>query len=122
MFDSALRILALARKELLAILKDPRSRLSLLIPPILQCLIYGYAATYDLNNVPYAVLDQDHSAALGPGIAIGECTRFDTVFAFTRKDEDGNVHFYPYASLAECLSPVFGRKDSVDASGCAELR
>ena len=61
--DSALRILALARKELLAILKDPRSRLSLLLPPILQCLIYGYAATYDLNSVPYAVLDQDHSAA-----------------------------------------------------------
>ncbi len=63
MFDSALRILALARKELLAILKDPRSRLSLLLPPILQCLIYGYAATYDLNSVPYAVLDRDHSAA-----------------------------------------------------------
>ena len=33
------------------------------MPPILQCLIFGYAATYDLNDVPYAVLDQDHSAA-----------------------------------------------------------
>jgi ABC-2 type transport system permease protein len=63
MLDSVLRILALARKELLAILKDPRSRASLFVPPILQCLIYGYAATYDLNHVPYAVLDQDHSAA-----------------------------------------------------------
>jgi len=29
----------------------------------LQCLIYGYVATYDLNDVPYAVLDQDRSAA-----------------------------------------------------------
>src|SRR5438876_10687376 len=63
MFDAILRILALTRKELLAILKDPRSRFSLLIPPILQCLIYGYVATYDLNDVPYAVLDQDRSAA-----------------------------------------------------------
>jgi ABC-2 type transport system permease protein len=63
MFDAFLRILALTRKELLAILKDPRSRFSLLIPPILQCLIYGYVATYDLNDVPYAVLDQDRSAA-----------------------------------------------------------
>jgi ABC-2 type transport system permease protein len=34
-----------------------------LIPPILQCLIYGYVATYDLNDVPYAVFDQDRSAA-----------------------------------------------------------
>jgi len=63
MFDAILRILALARKELLAIFKDPRSRFSMLIPPILQCLIYGYVATYDLSDVPYAVLDQDRSAA-----------------------------------------------------------
>lgn len=63
MFDALLRIFALTRKELLAILKDPRSRYSLFLPPILQCLIYGYVATYDLNDVPYAVLDQDRSAA-----------------------------------------------------------
>jgi ABC-2 type transport system permease protein len=61
--DSVLRIAALVRKELLAILKDPRSRVSLFLPPIMQCLIFGYAATYDLSHVPYAVLDQDHSAA-----------------------------------------------------------
>jgi pyoluteorin transport system permease protein len=63
MLDALLRILALTRKELLAVLKDPRSRFSLLAPPILQCLIYGYVATYDLNDVPYAVLDHDRSAA-----------------------------------------------------------
>jgi ABC-2 type transport system permease protein len=63
MVEAIFRIIALTRKELLAILKDPRSRYSLLIPPILQCLIYGYVATYDLNDVPYAVFDQDRSAA-----------------------------------------------------------
>jgi ABC-2 type transport system permease protein len=63
MLDSLHRILALTRKELLAIFKDPRSRFSLLIPPILQCLIYGYVATYDLNHVPYAAFDRDRSSA-----------------------------------------------------------
>jgi len=63
MLASLLRILALIRKELLAILSDPRGRATIFLPPVLQCLIFGYAATYDLNNVPYAVLDQDHSAA-----------------------------------------------------------
>jgi ABC-2 type transport system permease protein len=63
MFDTLYRILALTRKELLAILKDPRSRFSLILPPILQCLIYGYVATYDLNHVPYAAIDHDRSAA-----------------------------------------------------------
>ena len=37
--------------------------MSLLIPPMVQALIFGYAATYDLNHVTYAVLDQDHTAA-----------------------------------------------------------
>ena len=63
LLESLLRIIALTRKELLAVLKDPRSRNSLLIPAIVQSLVFGYAATYDLNHVPYAVLDQDHSAA-----------------------------------------------------------
>jgi len=58
-----LRILALTRKELLAVLKDSRSRMSLLIPPVVQALIFGYAATYDLNHVTYAALDQDRTAA-----------------------------------------------------------
>jgi len=63
MFEAFYRILALTRKELLAILKDPRSRYSLLVPPVLQCLIYGYVATYDLTDIPYGALDQDRSAA-----------------------------------------------------------
>ncbi len=63
MIDALYRILALTRKELLAVLKDPRSRLSLILPPIIQCLIFGYAATYDLTNVPYAVLDQSRDPA-----------------------------------------------------------
>jgi ABC-2 type transport system permease protein len=62
MLDALFRILALTRKELLAVLKDPRGRFTLLVPPVVQCLIFGYAATYDLNDVPYAVLDQDRSA------------------------------------------------------------
>lgn len=63
MRDSLLRILILCRKELLAVLKDPRSRIVLFVPVVLQTLLFGYAATFDLNRVPYALLDQDRSAA-----------------------------------------------------------
>ncbi|MFZ0931857.1 MAG: ABC transporter permease [Syntrophobacteraceae bacterium] len=61
--ESLRRILALIRKELLAILKDPRSRFTVLGPPVIQAFIFGYAATYDLNHVRYAVYDQDRSEA-----------------------------------------------------------
>ena len=59
MIDSIFRILALIRKELLAVLKDPRARFTILVPPMMQCMIFGYAASFDLNDVPYAVLNQD---------------------------------------------------------------
>ena len=63
MLASLRRILALIRKEILAVLKDARTRNMLLLQPVLQCLLFGYAATLDLNNVPYAVLDRDRSTA-----------------------------------------------------------
>jgi ABC-2 type transport system permease protein len=63
MLEAIQRILSLTLKELLAIFKDPRGRFTLFVPPIFQCLIFGYAASYNLNLVPYAVLDQNRSAA-----------------------------------------------------------
>lgn len=63
MSDTLLRVLALIRKELLVILKDPRSRIVLFLPPILQSLLFGYAATFDLNHVPYVLVDYDRSSA-----------------------------------------------------------
>jgi ABC-2 type transport system permease protein len=60
---SLLRILSLIRKELLAILRDPRSRVILFLPALIQSLLFGYAASFDLNHAPYAVLDEDRSAA-----------------------------------------------------------
>jgi ABC-2 type transport system permease protein len=63
MIQVLLRILALARKELLAVLKDPRGRVTLIVPPIISCVVFGYAATFDLSHVGYAVVDHDHSRA-----------------------------------------------------------
>lgn len=62
MFQAIFRILALVRKELLAMLKDPRGRAVLFVPPALQCLVFGYVVNYDLNQVRYAVFDRDRSA------------------------------------------------------------
>jgi ABC-2 type transport system permease protein len=56
------RIVALAIKELLAILKDKRSRIVLIAPPIVQLMVFGYAATFDLNDIPLAIYNQDRSA------------------------------------------------------------
>ena len=61
--DFLRRVGHLCRKELLAILKDPSSRVILIVPALMQSLLFGYAATYDLSRVDYALLDQSHSSA-----------------------------------------------------------
>lgn len=57
------RISALIRKELLALIKDPANRAILFAPALMQALLFGYGATYDLTNVTYAVLDQSRGQA-----------------------------------------------------------
>lgn len=79
MLDVVRRILVLTLKELLTILKDPKGRLTLFGPPVVQCFIFGYAASFDLNNVGYAVLDQDRSAA-----SINLLSRLDGSRVFSR--------------------------------------
>lgn len=53
------RIVALVGKEFLALLKDKKSRFVLIGPPMIQLLVFGYAATFDLNHVPYALYNED---------------------------------------------------------------
>ncbi|MCC7046015.1 MAG: ABC transporter permease [Alphaproteobacteria bacterium] len=53
------RIAALVLKELLAIWRDRRSRLVLIVPPIIQLALFAYAATYNVDRVRYALWDED---------------------------------------------------------------
>ncbi len=93
------RIATLIRKELIAILKDPRSRLILFLPILLQALLFGYAATFDLNEVPYALLDRDRSQASRDFVS-----RLDGTTVFRRVADIHNAHG---------ISEVIGRKDAI---------
>jgi ABC-2 type transport system permease protein len=48
-------------KEFIQVFRDKRTRFLLFGPPIVQMLIFGYAATYDIHHVSTVVLDLDHS-------------------------------------------------------------
>lgn len=56
------RILALVIKEFSALLKDKRARFVLIGPPLVQLMVFGYAATFDLKNIPFAVYNEDRGA------------------------------------------------------------
>src|SRR5512135_3691255 len=57
------RLAALIRKEFIQILRDPRTLALILIIPIMQLFLLGYAATNDVRNVSMAVYDQDRGPA-----------------------------------------------------------
>jgi len=59
MLASLNRIGGLMVKELLALLKDPRARVVLFAPPVVQLLIFGYAATFDVKDVRVGVINRD---------------------------------------------------------------
>ena len=53
------RLLAIIRKELITMLRDPRARWSLVIPPIIQLFVFSSAATMEVKNVSLAIVDLD---------------------------------------------------------------
>lgn len=55
------RTLAISRKELIHIRRDPISLLQIILLPIVLLLLYGYALTFDIKNVTVAVYDQERS-------------------------------------------------------------
>ena len=55
------RTLAIFRKELIHIRRDPISLLQVILLPVVLLLLYGYALTFDIKDVTVAVYDQERS-------------------------------------------------------------
>jgi ABC-2 type transport system permease protein len=53
------RVFALIMKELVGLWKDPKTRFVILVPPVVQVLLFAYAATYDVTNVPLGIWNDD---------------------------------------------------------------
>ena len=72
------RLGALIVKELLAAFRDPRARMALVAPPLIQLFLFAYAATLEVSNVPIGVLNQDWGLASEQLIS-----RFERASAFS---------------------------------------
>jgi ABC-2 type transport system permease protein len=55
------RLLSIIRKEFIQIFRDPRTLVLIIVMPMLQLFLLGYAATTDVKNISLAVWDQSHS-------------------------------------------------------------
>jgi len=55
------RVGVIMRKEFIQMLREPRMRFLLFLPPVLQLVIFGYAVTLDVDSARIAWMDMDHT-------------------------------------------------------------
>ncbi|OGQ00050.1 MAG: ABC transporter permease, partial [Deltaproteobacteria bacterium RBG_19FT_COMBO_52_11] len=55
------RLKTMLIKEFIQVFRDPRMRIILFIPPIMQLIVFGYAANTDIRNISLAIYDLDRS-------------------------------------------------------------
>src|SRR4026207_1998039 len=55
------RLISIIRKEFIQIFRDPRTLILIIVMPMMQLFLLGYAATTDVKNISLAVWDQSHS-------------------------------------------------------------
>jgi len=55
------QLLALIKKEFLAIWSDKKSRMIIIVPPLIQLLLFSFAVTLEVKNINLGILDRDNS-------------------------------------------------------------
>ncbi len=82
------RIAVILRKEFRQALREPRMRLLLFMPPLLQLIIFGYAVNLDVDHVEIAWMDQDRTPESRDLLAgFQGSTRFDIIALPTSENQ-----------------------------------
>ncbi|MCF8106666.1 MAG: ABC transporter permease [Desulfohalobiaceae bacterium] len=109
--NSLQRILALVIKEFAMILKDPKSRFVIIGPPLIQFILFGYAATYDLKNVRYAVLDESRTPESRELLSrIEAAETFELVASLSSVQQIETMIDLQKARLVVHIGPKFARR------------
>ncbi|MBL8239679.1 MAG: ABC transporter permease [Bryobacterales bacterium] len=85
------RIVTILRKELLQVLREPRLRMMVILPPVMQLIIFGFAVNMDVENARVAWWDQDRSAASRELGAMLANSRYFQVVALPESEEEAQL-------------------------------
>jgi ABC-2 type transport system permease protein len=115
------RIRTLAMKELLVLLRDPRGRSTLIVPPIIQLLLFAYAVTLEVNNVSVTILNLDmglHGHEISERVSASPY--FSSITFADRPQVVGQTLERQESLLAICLPQDFSR--TITAGSGASLQ
>ena len=82
------RIFTVLIKEFRSVLRDPRMRMVILVMPVIQTLIFGYAVSLDVRHVHLGILDRDQTPASRALAARFTGSSYFDVVAFPRDETE----------------------------------
>ena len=115
------RVRYLLRKEFLEIRQNPRQLGVLIVAPILQLTLLGYAATIDVRNVPIVVADADRSSKSRELVARFDASPYFTVIDIvTTANEVGQHLERGSAAIAVVIPAGHGRNLAARTPGIVQ--
>src|SRR4030042_3296303 len=82
------RIRCVFVKELIQALRDKRMRATLIVPPLFQLIIFGYAANLDVKDIHTAVRDLDQSVDSRDLISRFTSSKYFDIVSFPQTPEE----------------------------------
>jgi ABC-2 type transport system permease protein len=83
-----LRTLSLIRKEFIHIRRDPRTLAVMIITPLMQLILLGYAATTDIDHLRTAVYDGDKSPQSRALVEAYRASNYFDIVAYVENESD----------------------------------
>jgi ABC-2 type transport system permease protein len=83
-----LRMFSLIRKEFIHVIRDPRTLAVMIITPLLQLILLGFAATTDIDHIRTAVYDADKTAQSRDLIATYQASNYFDIVTYVSREQE----------------------------------
>jgi ABC-2 type transport system permease protein len=105
------RILAMTRKEVIQIRRDPLSLMIILLLPLIQLLIFGYGVNVDIKHIPLCVYDRDGTQTSQDLLKHFQATEYFNIVHLSDNYRDVVQHIdYGMCTVAVVVPPQFAEK------------
>jgi ABC-2 type transport system permease protein len=115
------RVRHIAVKEARQALRDPRMKAVILVAPVLQLLVFGYAVSTDVRDIPTAVYDLDRSATSREFVARLSASGHFRLVAFI-DDEESACAMLDRAEASVVVRLPRGFERDVGGGGAARIQ
>lgn len=120
--NALVRLFAVARKELIQLRRDRLTLAMMVMLPVMQLLLFGYAINTDVRNAPTTVLDEDGSARSRDFVRRMEATGFYRVVGHVAHRGELQRAFRSGSARVAVVFPVgYGRDIARGRTGRVQL-